>query len=449
MHPWSQWVSLVLALLGFALALQSRAHESESGWSAGPFRVIMWPRLVRFPIFWIGLALLLYVTVQGFNPSSRYATNGPSWWLVPVGNVSWLPTSVETPWSLSDPWHQLIIYAAAWLVICSVWIGITRRRSCRILLGVLMGNAVALGALLAFQRVRNDLHPPWPLDVFTERLNLNASFIYKNHAGAYLALMTFTAIALATWGYDQGARTLKKSTPAAALVLVTLFLASAVLFTGSRSASLTLGVTLAFFSGWFLLRRKLRPVVTGTDSRVTLMVIMIFAGFVLYTFRSLDFSEINRGFGVMIENGVKEASVSSRLEARAAGVTMLEDLGWRGVGAGSFRHLFPAYVSRYPDIYQGGQLFWEHVHNDWLEIPIELGAVGVAILLAGAGYGLALLIRRRALWYSAMVPVLFGCMATLLHAWMDFPFQCPAILVTWCLLLTLVLRSLEMEKLKN
>jgi O-antigen ligase len=138
--------------------------------------------------------------------------------------------------------------------------------------------------------------------------------------------------------------------------------------------------------------------------------------------------------------------VSARLEARAAGLAMLADHGWRGVGAGGFRHLFPNYVRRYPDIYDGGKLFWEHVHNDWIEIPIELGVAGTAILLAGTGYWLGMFFRRRAQWHSAMVPVLFGCAGTLLHAWIDFPFQCPAILVTWCVLLTLALRGLDLER---
>ncbi len=445
MHPWSQAVSLGLALLGFWQALQPRAHEVESGWSGGPFRMVMWPRLLRFPIFWIGLVLLLYVTVQALNPSWRYASNATSWWLVRVADVTWLPTSVDVPFARFNAWRQVIIYGATWLVVCSAWLGITRRRSCHLLLGVLTGNAVALGLWLVFQRATGDTHLPWPLTMLTTRDNLTAGFVYKNHAGAYLALMTFTAITLATWGYDHGARTLKKSTPAAVLILTAFFLSAAVLFTFSRGASLTLGGVLIILTGWLLLRRRFRPTVVSTDSRVTLVLSVIFAGFALYVGRSIDLSAVYNRFDALVENRSNKESVAWRLQARSAGLAMLADHGWRGVGAGGFRHLFPEYVRRYPDIYDGGKLFWEHVHNDWLELPIELGAAGMAILLAGVGCGLALLFRRRALWHGAMVPVLFGCLGTLAHAWIDFPFQCPAILVTWCLLLTLVLRSLEFE----
>lgn len=446
MHPWSQWVSLGLAVVGFGLALQSRTHESGPGWSGGPFRVPVWPRLVRFPIFWVGLALLAYVAVQGLNPSWRYTRNQTGWWLVRVADVPWLPTSIDSPFAQASAWRQLEIYASAWLVVCSAWVGVTRRRSCRILLGVLVANAVALAALLVFQRATGDTRLPWPLHLLTAREWLTASFVYHNHAGAYLALMTLAAIALATWGYDQGARTLKKSTPAAVLAMVAFFLAGAVLFTLSRGATLVLGGLLVAYAAWFFVRRRMRPAAAGaTDARITLVLALMFGGFALYVGRNLDFTTITSRFNLLIQGPAKDESVSSRLEARAAGLTMLAEHGWRGIGAGGFRFLFPQYVRAYPDIYEGGKLFWEHQHNDWLEIPVELGAAGTLVLLAGAGYWIGFFLCRRALWHSSLVPLLFGCIGTLLHAWIDFPFQCPAILVTWCLLLTLTARGLALE----
>jgi O-antigen ligase len=447
MHVWSQFVSLALALAGFALALMPRNHEAEPGWSAGPFRMHMGQRLLRFPVFWIGLALLAYVAVQGFNPSLRYERNETSWWLVRVANIGWLPTSVDAPFSIANPWRQMVIYASAWLVVCSAWVGLTRRRSGRILLGVLAGNAVALGALLAFQRATGDTRLPWPLNALTPRADLTASFVSKNHAGAYLALLTFAAISLATWGYDHGVRTLKKSTPAAVLALMALFLAIAVLFSLSRGASLTLAAMLAVFAVWFYLRRRFRATASDADSRTGISVVLavLFGSFALYVGRTLDFAPVYNGVDALIQGRSRDESVASRLQARAAGLTLLAERGWRGVGAGGFRHVFPQYVRAYPDIYDGGKLFWEHVHNDWLELPIELGAAGTAIMLAGAVYGVWWFWLRRRLWHSSLVPVLFGCVGTLLHAWIDFPFQCPAILVTWCLLVTLVARGVELE----
>ena len=442
MHPWAQWVSLGLAVTGFWIALTPRQHGSEAGWSAVPFRTAMAPRLWRFPIFWIGLALLAYIAVQGLNPWFRYMRNDERWWLVRLPDIAWLPTSVAAPFDNSNAWRQLVIYGSAWLVVCSTWVGLTRRRSGRTLLVVLATNAVALGILLIYQRATGEGRLPWPL---IPRMSVHppiASFVYHNHAGAYFGLMVFAAIALATWGYDHGARTLKKSTPTAALILLTLFLVGAVLFTLSRGASLALGGMLVVFTGWFLVRQRLRPVQGGTDFRVTLTLAVIFAVFALYVGYSVDFSSVYNRFASMMANKANDESVSSRIQAHTAARLMLENHWVRGVGAGGFRHLFIIYVRIFPEIYQDGNLFWEHAHCDWLEIPIELGAVGVAIILAGVGCVVGALVRRWRQWHSAMIPLLFGCVATLLHAFIDFPFQCPAILVTWCLLLTIACRMI-------
>jgi O-antigen ligase len=401
----------------------------------------MTPRLWRFPIFWIGLALLSYVTIQALNPSWRYMQNEEMWWLVRVPDIPWLPTSVDVPFVRSNAWRQLVIYGSAWLVVCSMWVGVTRRRSIRILLGVLMANAVALSGLLVFQRATGNLRIPWPLTELT-KADLAATFISRNHTGAYLALTTFSAVALATWGYDQGARTLKKSTPAAVLILVTFFLIGAVLFTFSRGGALSLAAALGLFGVWFFLRRRYRPAGTSTDYRITVALTVIFGVFLLYVGRNLDFSEINHRFSALLDQQSVDDSVSTRLQARSAALSMLSDHWLRGVGAGGFRHRFPRYARNYPEIDRGGELFWEHAHNDWLEIPIELGLTGTVILLAGAGCAIGALVRGRRQWHSAMVPLLFGCVATLLHAFIDFPFQCPAILVTWCLLLTIACRMI-------
>ena len=438
MHVWSQWVSFGLAIFELGLALRARSHEERE-------RRRPLSQLLHFPVFWIGLLFLVYLAIQGLNPSLRYTRTEVSWWLESVKNIPWLPTSIEAPFETSNPWRQLVIYGSSWMVACSAWVGLTRRRSWRILLVVLATNAVALGAVLLIQRAAGDGRLPGPLGEFTERSDLTATFVYHNHAGTYLGLMTFAAVALATWGYDQGVRTQKKSTPAAALALLALFLVGSVLFTLSRGASIVLAGMLSAFALWAYMRHRLRPVDVGSDSRVTIVLSVFFVAFVLFIVRSIDFSSVYNRFDALIQGRSAGFSVHSRMEAREAGLALLEDHGLRGLGSGGFRHLFPEYVCRYPDIYERGHLFWEHVHNDWLEFPIELGLAGMLILAAMAGYWLTLLFRSRAVWHSSMVPILFGCLGTLLHAWIDFPFQCPAILVTWCFLVTMACRYLSLE----
>jgi len=437
-------MSVVIAATGFVVALRPRLYNGELAGGKEAFGLRMWPRLVRFPIFWIGLALLAYVLTQGLNPGWRYIKLFSRWWVVSRRNISWLPTSIEGPFAESNAWRQLIVYSSAWLSVCGIWVGLTRRRSLRILLGVVVGNALLLGGLLGLQRFTDDHRIPWPLTAWTPN-ELTASFIYENHTGAYLALAVFCAIALATWHLDHGSRSLAKSTPAGVLALGALFLAGAVIFTLSRGAVLSMSVTLAIFGVWFFLRRKFLPEAPGANPALSNAMFAVFALFIVVAVHYLNFSEIYGRWDTMITQKAQETSVHARLLARAAAVDMLKEQGIRGVGAGGFRYLFPRYVSRYPEIFDHGNLYWQHAHCDWLEIPIELGVAGDLLIVAGAGWGLIWFGRRRTLWNALVVPLLLGCLQTLIHAGFDFPFQCPAILTTWCVLVAVGGKWIELE----
>ncbi len=333
-----------------------------------------------------------------------------------------------------------MIVASVWMTTCAVWIGIMRRRSLRILLGALVGNGVALCALEAFQRVTGNFRAPWPLTKFTP-YGLNASFVYKNHAGAYLALVTFAAIALATWHFDHGARRLMKSTPAGVFALMAVFIGGGVLFTLSKGASLLLAAALTAFGIWLVARcRALSRRMLGNPA-VAMVVTAGLAVFSIYVIRSLDFSSIYSHFQSLAAQGANSNSVRSRILVHRADTDMLLKNWVRGVGAGGFRYIFPTYLHRYPEIYQGGLFYWEHAHGDWWEVPIELGLAGDLLLLVCAAWWASWFIRKSGMWNALVIPLLIGCAQTFLHAGIDFPFQSPAILTTWCVLLAVAAKA--------
>ena len=107
--------------------------------------------------------------------------------------------------------------------------------------------------------------------------------------------------------------------------------------------------------------------------------------------------------------------------------------------------MFPEYVKHHPAIYKGGQLFWEHLHRDWYQIPIELGLFGCASL-AIAGYWMVMRLVRSKIWVRLPILILtLGCFQPLIQAWFDFPFQNPAVLLTWGSLLALTIRWSELD----
>ena len=74
MHPWSQFASLGLGFSGFLLAAIPRSELRD--FSSGRVS-ISWPiaRLLRFPVFWAGLAQRL-VNLHGVLPGRRVAILG-------------------------------------------------------------------------------------------------------------------------------------------------------------------------------------------------------------------------------------------------------------------------------------------------------------------------------------------------------------------------------------
>jgi hypothetical protein len=443
MQAWSQIISLLLAAAEVAVALCPRMVLRPQG--EGKVRAVPWGRLRRFPIFWIGAALLLLVVVQGLNSAWQFVQNPRFWWLVRRPDVPWLPAGVDAPFGRFNAWRDLLIGAAAWLAVCAVWIGFTRRRSLRIVLGILTANGVGLGLLEFHQRLSGDDQAPWPLSAFTGQ-KLSASFIYKNHAGAYFGLIAFAAIALATWSHDRGRRTLMKSTPTGVWTLAALLLAGSVLISMSKGAALILALFLLAFAGWFLVRRGRAGTAGATHPVVTALAVAGFAVLAAVTVCYGDLSPYYRRFNDLAAEGAGAESVRSRLLMHAADGDMLRANWVRGVGAGGFRYLFPAYLRHYPPIYQDGQLYWEHAHGDWWEVPIELGLAGDLLLLAGAAWWIRRFSRLRLGWQALSFPLVLGALQTVVHAGIDFPLQCPAILTTWCILLAVAGRYLELEE---
>ncbi len=98
MHLWSQCTSLALAIVGFIVAAQPRCYtEAQTGTEAVRVRPLQ--RLWRFPLFWIGLLVLVYIATQGINPAWRYRSNAAYWWIEPIKHLPWLPhgMDVEVP----------------------------------------------------------------------------------------------------------------------------------------------------------------------------------------------------------------------------------------------------------------------------------------------------------------------------------------------------------------
>ena len=428
MRLWGQIVSLIFAGVGFAVAMTPRIYARESD-AEGPYRISFTGKLLRFPLFWLGLALLVYVALQGLNPSWVYQTDGKVWWMKRLNSISWLPTGVSAPFQHGGgPWRALVIYASAWLTMCTIWVGFTRRRSVRILFIVIATNGVLLSAFGLIQRLLPNGKIFWLWESSND--SFFSSFIYKNHAAAYLNLCLAVTSGLAAWSYLRGLRRLQKSNPAGLYVFFALVIAMSVFVSYSRGAAIAMMVFACLAATGFAIHQWFTP----NASRRPLVIIclaVILGLFLKIGLESLDaaeaWSRINHVFSG------EDTSVSSRKLATTASLDMYGAYWVRGTGAGGFRYLFPTYQSRYPEIYKenGHAVYWEHAHNDIVEFPIELGLFGVLLVLAAGIWWMQLQLRS-SFWKTPLgLLVIMGGGLTVIHAWGDFLFQCPAILVLW------------------
>lgn len=434
MRPWGQITSFVLSVIGFGLALIPRNY-TEDHTGSNRFRLIMWPKLAKFPIFWIGLALLGYIAVQGLNPAWRYETDGVTWWMRAIDHKTWLPTGVDAPFDKWNQWRMLLIYSSVWLTVCTIWVGFTRRRTVQLFLMSLALNGLLVAGFGVAQRLLGNGKMFW---FFTSpNPSFFASFIYKNHAGAYLNLSLAVTCGLAAWYYLRGLRRMEKSNPSGLFAFFATCIAVSVLTSYARGATL---IMLAFLSVC-VVGFAVHQLVVPNENRKPVIVIVLILVFGYFAKTGLDALQSGEAWD-RIQQGItrQDASLEAREMATAAAIQMLQERGLKGVGAGSFRFIFPIYQHRNPKLVllEGRRVFWEHAHNDIVQFPIELGLGGMLLVTAGMGYWLVTLVKSY-FWENPLSACLvLGLVLMIAYAWWDFPFQCPAILTTWCVLWTSV-----------
>ena len=445
-YSWVQIPAAVLAAVALGLALVTRRYADELA-PGGDFTLVMWPRLVRFPLFWLGLGLLVLLVVQAFNPAWERHEVGTAWWLTPKEHITWLPQSAPGPFLWMNVWREFIIYAGVWLAVCAAWVGFTRRRSLQILVGTIVGNGVLLAVVGMVHRATRPNPENW---LWTDRTFFGggtpfASFVYQNHGGMFVALVAGGAAALAAWHWSEARKRMSRSNPGGVWLigLAVLGLASAV--SGSRGATLSFSAFAVAAVGAYLYLRRFSPVRSTTPAIVGVAVALLFVGVFAFFVRHADLGEVSRKLEMFSKQGAVEASYQSRTEVREVAWRMYEDYWLLGSGAGSFRWVFMGYLEKLPEDAGIRQAFWDHTHCDWLEIPIELGLPGVLLIGGAFGWLMVVFVRHRGWRHPVALFVLLGCGQTLAHAYFDFPFQAPSILMTWWILLVAAIRWLELE----
>jgi O-antigen ligase len=122
-------------------------------------------------------------------------------------------------------------------------------------------------------------------------------------------------------------------------------------------------------------------------------------------------------------SGAEGVSGNERALAWKASLGMLRDFPILGTGFGTFRFVFPSYVPA------GEVSTWLQVHNDYLEVLLEGGAVaGVLLIWLVAAYARRALPggRSRLAADPSRLGALLGVTSLAIHAFVEFNHQIPA-----------------------
>ena len=442
--PWAEVVSLLFGLTACVVGLWPRRYKGELA-PQGAFILHPWSRLLKFPVFWLGLLLFAYVTCQGLNPGYRLTTTGAYWWLAPIEHIKWLPIGVDAPFDQMNPWRMLVIWGGAWALVCALWGGLTRRIAVQSILAVIIANGSILALIGILQKVTHAKQVLWFIKPVAP--TFLSTFFYENHGGAYFNLIAAMAVMVMVWHHMRSLRRMERSSPAIVYAFALMVIVALIFMSSARAAAILLA-TYLFISAiiFWVWRLRLRESTTHPA-----LVGLIAAGAALLIVSSVWFLSLDKIVvqikGLASEQG-QIATIHPRVLARQATLDLFEAAPATGWGAGSFTHVFPLAQINYPPIHRAGDktvYSWAHAHNDYVETLAELGLVGASLPLLMLVWFFFRFCRLGGLTQPAYLLGILGLGVPLAHAWVDFPFHSCAVLTTFCGLFVLVTRSVELE----
>lgn len=447
MRAWAQFISLGLSVLAFGLALIPRRY-SDALVHGDEYKLHPLRRLVRWPLFWIGTLFFVYVLIQALNPAYEFLQKPDSWSMMEIDHIEWLPTGMKTPFSAMNPWRQMMIWGAPFLLSCALWAGLTRRKSVRLLVTGVAINCILFAVFALIQRATDAKLIYWTLKSSNEFFG---AFIYRNHGGAYLVLAFMLTAGLAAWHRDLSRLKMARSSPAMVIGFFGCVILVAIGVSYSRGSVIALVGCLL----WLLIiaiAGLLKRSSSQSHTIIVVILVLMFTGFGALGLKALNAERTVDRFKQLLENN--NATWALRQTTTAATAEMWQEKPLYGWGAGGFRFLFPKFQQTRPEILwydqkrKRGYLFWEYAHNDWIQIPAEVGYAGIGILGTGLVFACVGLFRRRFWRHPLAVICVGGCIATFGHSRADFLFYNPAIFTLWvlCGSMALIVTTLDKPK---
>jgi O-antigen ligase len=271
------------------------------------------------------------------------------------------------------------------------------------------------------------------------------TFVYKNHFANFIMMCAAAGIGLLVTSLQKDRNSSPKdfirsiaTTMLSSKALIRIAIAIMVIgLVMSRSrmgnTAFFLAMTIVGFASLYLIKNKTRG--------LTILVVSMFI---------IDLFIVSAYFGL---EKVQDRLVNTSLEAESRdevikdALPMIFDYPLFGTGGGSFYSTFPKYQSA--EIHH----FYDHAHNDYIQMVIEYGIISTSIMagmIAFLLYKAFRVMRRKQ--HSILKGASFACSMVLIgmltHMTVDFPLQAyaNACYFTIFLALTMIINSIKLNK---
>jgi hypothetical protein len=325
-------------------------------------------------------------------------------------------------------WTALLWLAVAALGLAGLAIG-RERRWRRWMLWALVASAL-FQVIYGGQEWYRRSGRIWAVEVPGDASRLRGTFVNSDHFALYLELILPLVFAWCWWAIRRQRRSEVSEwglIGIAAPILIWLTLFTSIAFSGSRAgivaaiaATVGQGLLIAASSR----RRKIVRLGWAPAGMIAALVgVMVVA-----------LLGLQQGFGRWRATSAYELTWNERLLVYSESFEAWLRFPFFGSGLGTFREAFA--LVRPPEL----DSTYLHAHNDWLELLVTTGLVGMAMLVVGLGLVLWRLVRIqlkavRSEERAAALGVLGALVAVAIHSCLDFGLAMPANAATLAVLL--------------
>ncbi len=323
----------------------------------------------------------------------------------------------------TDPWSILIMEAVA-VLLCVIWIAMLyvaygllcflvvqclRRTSQVKTLAIAFsayGFAVAMFALIQSMSANGRLY--W---VRTPRFGgwIYGPYVNHNH---YAGLMEMLAPIPLVFSLTRQARGPRRALAAAAGAVM----ASTIFLSGSRGGMAAFSIQMAVLAAVLIRRRK---------GRRTALALGVFLVIVIGLLAWLGGGELTSRMASIHTEARRELSGGMRMGINRDGLKMFARKPLLGWGLGVFPDVYPQYRSFYTNF------FVNEAHDDYLQLLVEMGALGFATMLWFLLTLYRSAIKKLGNWPedtngAVALAAVLGVTGILIHSFVDFNLQIPA-----------------------